>query len=73
MNLPLLGNVVDERFLTHRLRSTSAAGVAGGFVATVLFAYRYFVGHMWSWDLLIVSATIVGVKLALLTWYRLTD
>jgi len=73
MNLPLLGNVVDERFLTHRLRSTSAAGVAGGIVATGLFAYRYFAGHIVSWDLLIVSATIVGVKVAVLIWYRLTD
>ena len=28
MRIPLIGALVDERFLTHRLRSTSIAGVA---------------------------------------------
>jgi hypothetical protein len=73
MNIPILGRAIDERFLTHRLRSTSAAGVTGGVVATLLFAYRYYIDHLWSWDLLAVSLTIVLVKLAVLIWYRLTD
>jgi hypothetical protein len=73
MNIPILGRVIDERFLTHRLRSTSAAGVTGGVVATLLFAWRYYIDHLWSWDLLAVSLTIVGVKLAVLIWYRMTD
>ena len=73
MRIPLIGTVVDERFLTHRLRSTSIAGVVGGVVALGLFAYRYYHDHFWSWDLFIVGVTIVLVKLAVLTWYRLTD
>jgi len=73
MSMPGLGRLVDERFLTHRLRSTSFGGVAGGVVAICLFAYRYYVDHLWSWDLLAVSLTVVGVKLAVLTWYRWTD
>ena len=73
MSFPILGKVIDERFLTHRLRSTSVAGVVGGVLATLLFAYRYYVDHRWSWDLLAVSLTIVGVKMAVLLWYRLTD
>lgn len=73
MNVPGLGRLVDERFLSHRLRSTSLGGVAGGVVAICLFAYRYYVDHLWSSDLLAVSLTIVGVKWALLLWYRLTD
>ena len=73
MSLPFLPKAIDERFLTHRLRSTSAAGVVGGVVATLLFAWRYYHDHVWSSDLLAVALTIVGVKLSLLIWYRMTD
>lgn len=73
MNLPGRGLRVDERFLNHRLRSTSLGGVIGGALAICLFAYRYYVDHVWSWDLLAVGLTVVGVKLAALLWYRLTD
>jgi hypothetical protein len=69
----ILRRVIDERFLAHRRQSTSVAGVLGGVVAVCLFAYRYYIDHFWSWDLLAVSLTIVAVKLALMTWYFLTD
>ena len=71
--IPILGKVLDERFLMHRLRSTSIAAVVGGTVCTLLFAYRYFIDHRWSWDLLAVSLTIAATKWAVLLWYRLTD
>ena len=71
--MSILSRVVDERFLTHRRRSTSAAGVIGGALAASLFAYRYYADHVWSWDLLAVSLTVVVVKLSLMTWYVLTD
>jgi hypothetical protein len=73
MRIPILGIVIDERFLEHRRRSTSIASIIGGWVAAGLFAYRYFVDGVWSWDLLAVALTIVAVKLALLTYYLLTD
>ena len=73
MSIPILGKVIDERFLMHRLRSTSIAGVIGGVLALLLFAYHYYFDHFWSWDLLTVGATIVVVKLTVLLWYRLTD
>jgi hypothetical protein len=73
MKMPILGTAIDERFLHHRLQSTSMAGVIGGVVATLLFAYRYYFNHFLSWDLLAVSLTIVGVKVAVLIWYRVTD
>jgi hypothetical protein len=73
MSIPILGRLIDERFLNHRLRSTSLAGVFGGVVAMGLFAYRYYHDNFWSWDLLIVGATIAIVKLAVLAWYLLTD
>lgn len=43
MRIPILGTVIDERFLSHRQRSTSLASVIGGMVAVGLFGYRYFV------------------------------
>ena len=73
MNLPIIGRLIDERFLMHRLRSTSIAGVVGGLTATGLFAWHYYIDHVWSWDLFTVAVTIVVVKLSILTWYRLTD
>lgn len=73
MNIPFLGRAIDERFLNHRLHSTSIAGVTGGALAILLFAYRYYINHVWSWDLFTVGVTIVGVKLAVMAWYLLTD
>jgi hypothetical protein len=73
MSFLLFGNRIDERFLTHRLRSTSIAGVAAGTLAMLLFAYRYYVEHVWSWDLLAVGLTMAVVKISLMLWYRWTD
>ncbi len=73
LNLPIVGRAVDERFLNRRLRATSLGGVIGGVVAILLFAYRFYFNHMWSWDLFIVIATILGVKLSVMAWYMLTD
>ena len=73
MKIPILGRAIDERFFNHRLRSTSIAGVIGGFVAIGLFAYRYYHDNFWSWDLFAVGVTIAMVKLAVMTWYLLTD
>jgi hypothetical protein len=73
MNLSILGTAIDERFLTHRLRSTSIAGVTGGVLSILLFAYHYYIDHIWSWDLFAVATTIVMVKVSLMIWYRFTD
>jgi hypothetical protein len=69
MKIPLLKIPLDERFLDYRRRSTSVAGITGGAVAILLFEYRLFVDHVWSWDLLAVALTIVGVKLAVMAWH----
>jgi len=71
--MSLLSRFVDERFLEHRRRSTSYAGIIGGVLAILLFAYRFYVNHIWSWDLLAVGLTFVLVKMAFMTWYYLTD
>ena len=71
--MSLLERLFDERFLEHRRRSTSLAGVLSILVAILLFAYRYYVDHRWSWDLLAVALTGVLVKLAMMTWYSIKD
>ncbi len=73
MNLPILNRFVDERFLNHRLRSTSLAGIIGGVAAILLFAHRFYINHVWSWDLCTVAITILSVKFAALAWYRFTE
>lgn len=71
--MSFLNRLVDERFLEHRRRSTSYAGIIGGVLAILLFAYRFYVNHIWSWDLLAVGLTFVVVKMLCMTWYYLTD
>ena len=69
----LLERLFDERFLEHRRRSTSVAGVLCALVALLLLAYRFYFEHRLSWDLLAVVLTNVLVKLALMTWYSIKD
>jgi len=73
MTVPILGTAIDERFLTHRLKSTSIAGIVGGVLAILLFVWHYYVDHFWSWDLFAVGVSIAAVKVALMLWFHLTD
>ena len=73
MMIPIPFREPDERFLMHRLRSTSLAGVIGGALAVGLFAYHYYGHRIWSWDLFAVGATMAVVKLAAMAWYRIKD
>jgi len=63
----------DERFFTHRLKSTSIAGVSGGVLAVALIAYQHYVNDIWRWDLFAVAATMAAVKLTMMAWFRLKD
>jgi hypothetical protein len=73
MKLPRIKDMIDERFLEHRRRSTSAGAMAGALVAYGLFMYRYIADDVVSWDLFAVLAAMVVVKLTLLAWYRIKD
>jgi len=72
MSLPLSA-FVDERFLKHRLRATSAAGIVSAVLALLLFMYRFYHDHVFRGDLLAVGVTFVVLKYLLLFWYRRTD
>jgi uncharacterized membrane protein YhhN len=67
--VPVLGKLIDERFLSHRRRAQRIAGLIGFLAADALFGYRYFVQHMFSWDLLAIVLTVAVVYLILIVWY----
>jgi hypothetical protein len=73
MKLPGLGWTIDERFLMHRQRSTSAGGLAAVLLAGILFFRDLIAAHLFRWDLFSIVATAAAVKVGLLIWYRLTD
>ena len=71
--VPILGKFVDERFLEHRRRSTSMAGIFGALLAVALFEFRLFHDHVISWDLFSVLLLMVAVKMSMMLWYRFND
>jgi hypothetical protein len=72
MKLPILGTL-DERFLMHRLRSTSIGALSAVVLAWVLFLYHLLHAHVIRWDLFAIVATAAVVKIGVLIWYRMTD
>ncbi len=71
--IPILGKFVDERFLEHRRRSSSIAGIIAACLAVILFEYRFFWDHIWSWDPFTLALTFVLIKMSLFTWFRFKD
>ena len=71
-HLPVLG-VIDERFLTHRLRSTSIGGLAGLLLTAAFFFYNLLTADFIRWDLFAIIATAAVVKISVLIYYRITD
>ena len=71
--VPILGKFVDERFLEHRRRSTSLAGITGGLLAAGICEYRLIFQHFISWDLFAVVTTMGLVKISMMLWYRFKD
>jgi hypothetical protein len=71
--IPFLGKFVDERFLEHRRRSSSMAGILSALLAVGLFEYRFFVNHVLSWDLFAVALAFVVLKMTMFAWYRIRD
>lgn len=69
----IFGITADERFMEHRRRSTSLAGIIAVLLALGIFEYRFFHDHIWSWDVLSVAITFAVIKLSMMAWYRFTD
>ena len=69
MNIPF----IDERFLEHRRRSTSTAGIATAMAALLLWAYHYYIDHVARWELFALGLGFVVIKMSLMAWYRIKD
>jgi hypothetical protein len=63
----------DERYLIHRLKSTSTAGVVGAVLMGIWIIYQYFQKAVFHWDLMSILLIMVAVKLSLLLYYRRTN
>lgn len=68
--VPFLGPLVDERFLDHRRRASSIAGIVAAVLAIVLFEYRFWRYGIWDWDLCAIIVVFVVLKMTLFFWYR---
>ena len=71
--VPFLGQFVDERFLEHRPKASSVAGIVTAVLALVVFEYRLLRYGIFSWDLAAVAVVFVVIKMGLFLWYRLRD
>jgi len=60
----------DERFLMHRLRATSIAGITGGILAVVFWFYHFVFEHHWNWELFSIALSMGVIKQGLMAWYR---
>jgi hypothetical protein len=73
MRIPILGWVIDERFLRHRQRSTSVGALSAVFLAWAFCMYHLLHDHVMRWELFAVILTAAVVKMSLMVWYRFTD
>jgi len=71
--MPFLSQLIDERFLAHRRRSTSIAGQIAAALAIGLFTWHLYIDHEWNWNLLAVGVTFVLVKLVIMFWSVLKE
>lgn len=71
--IPIVRGFADERFLEHRRRSTSLAGLICLLVTGILFEYRYFHDRIWSSDLVALILIFAVVKFSVMLWYRIRD
>jgi len=61
---------VDERFLAHRYKSTSMAGMAAAIVMGGWFFYSAVWQDTIRWEFMLILAVMVVVKWAFMIWYR---
>ena len=77
MKLPFIGaipnQIVDERFLDHRRRSSTFAMMAGALISGGLFEYHLLAQHRIEWELAAVLGGMVVTKLTAFAWFRLRD
>jgi len=64
---------LDERFVRHRYRSTSHAGIAAALIMGGWSLYDLYVSDVVRWDLLVILGVMALVKVTFMTWYHFRD
>jgi hypothetical protein len=65
--------VIDERFLLHRYKSTSHAGIAGAVLMGAWIAYEALRKDVIRWDFVFIMVVMIVVKWGFMLWYRTHD
>jgi len=65
--------VIDERFLMHRLRSSSYASMTGAVLMGAWVLYNLYGRGIMRWDLMIIMSVMAAVKLGALFYFRRTN
>ena len=65
--------MIDERFLRHRYKSTSHAGVACALMVLGVFAYQFYAKDVFRMDLAVIATATAVIKLGFMAWYRFRD
>jgi len=65
--------MVDERFLMHRLKSTSLAGVVAAVLMGVSVLYQFYANGVLRYDLFGILIIMAVVKLVAMFYFRRTN
>lgn len=63
------GRALDERYLLHRYKSTSHAGVVGGLALCGYFLYGQFAHDVLRYEFLAIAGLMALVKIVCLIWF----
>ena len=65
--------MVDERYLMHRLKSTSLAGVIAAVLMGVSVLYQFYTKGVLRYDLFGILIVMAIVKLVAMLYFRRTN
>lgn len=68
-----MSKILDERYLLHRYKATSHAGVVMAVLVAGFFLYHHLHNQEFRWDLLIPLIAGAVTKLVAMVYYRRTD
>ena len=69
----LRARLLDERFVLHRYKSTSHAGIAVALALAGWFLYDQVTAGRIRRDFLVLLGLMLAVKLGFMAWYTLRD
>ncbi|MCB1183008.1 hypothetical protein KDM41_06205 [bacterium] len=63
----------DERFILHRYKSTSFAGIACALMVAAVWAWDFYRNGEFRLELFVIIILTALIKVGFMTWYRLRD